>query len=801
MWQRCTCFVFVVVLLALIPGSAALGAWNFLEDDALIGWWACDEGEGAVVADSSANGNDGAFVYGDPAWTTGAYGSAITLVGPTLVEVPPMNLTLTEATMAGWVLPNGTQTDWASIMMHRFGDPAIAHGFNLLGNGGLAYHWNDSSTTWSFRPAGTYSDTEWTFCALTVAPDKATFYINGEATDENVIAHDPAVWEGAVYLGGDGTDDWVSRRMNGSLDDVSFFGRALSLDEILAIMGGPAAAGLAAWEDVAMAAAPTFFATDVVDGIYDIGALSGDITYEFIVQSNPAEEQASMALIGRRNFGDTEVGLKYEQWNNTGTYGATVFGVADYDYGVATNPGMPTHLVFVSSEDTATTTLYVDGALQGSIDSAITLAGPVGIGNAAQAEDGSDFFDDFDGDIFGVAIYDAALSAGQIRTHADAYLMRGAADITAAGDAVVGDPNDGDWPGAETPDLAIDDDVNTKYLHFKGATEPTGFEVAPALGATVVTGLTLTTANDAPERDPVAFELYGSNESIEGPFVLIATGDVNDFAGEEAWPRFTMNATPIEFANNTAYAYYQIMFTAVRDAASANSMQIAEVELIGAPGPAVLFAEDFEGLPLGPNVDEGVAGDAVWTKTAPEGWLIDDSEMAGVGDPNTDGVTEWAGWSFADKAWWIEAAGNQDRSLFTFGSGTVAVGDPDEWDDADHTEGYFNSFLATPIIDLAGVAADAVQLRFASSWRPEFDDNYHQTANITVSFDGADPVEVLLWESDSASANYKPYATNEAVVVEIAVPEGAQNMVVTFGLYDAGNDWWWAIDNVDVVCN
>jgi concanavalin A-like lectin/glucanase superfamily protein len=556
-----------------------------------------------------------------------------------------------------------------------------------------------------------------------------------------------------------------------------------------------------AWAMAAALDAPGYSDTDVVDGIYDIGEFSGDITYEFIVQSNLLEEQASMALIGRRNFGDTEVGLKYEQWNNTGTYGATVFGVADYDYGVATNPGMPTHLVFVSSEDTATTTLYVDGALQGSIDSAITLAGPVGIGNAAQAEDGSDFFDDFDGDIFGVAIYDAALSAGQIRTHADAYLMRGAADITAAGDAVVGDPNDGDWPGAETPDLAIDDDVNTKYLHFKGATEPTGFEVAPALGATVVTGLTLTTANDAPERDPVAFELYGSNESIEGPFVLIATGDVNDFAGEEAWPRFTMNATPIEFANNTAYAYYQIMFTAVRDAASANSMQIAEVELIGAPGPAVLFAEDFEGLPLGPNVDEGVAGDAVWTKTAPEGWLIDDSEMAGVGDPNTDGVTEWAGWSFADKAWWIEAAGNQDRSLFTFGSGTVAVGDPDEWDDADHTEGYFNSFLATPIIDLAGVAADAVQLRFASSWRPEFDDNYHQTANITVSFDGADPVEVLLWESDSASANYKPYATNEAVVVEIAVPEGAQNMVVTFGLYDAGNDWWWAIDNVDVVCN
>jgi concanavalin A-like lectin/glucanase superfamily protein len=630
MWQRFTCFVCVVVLLALIPGGAALGAWNFLEDDALIGWWACDEGEGAAVADSSANGNDGAFVYGDPAWTTGAYGNAVTLVGPTLVEIQPMNLTLTEATMAGWLLPNGTQTDWASIMMHRFGDPAIAHGFNLVG-GGLAYHWNDSSMTWSFRPAGTYSDTEWTFCALTVAPDKATFYINGEAKDENVIAHDPAVWEGAVYLGGDGTDAWVSRRMNGSLDDVSFFSRALSLDEIVAIMGGPGAAGLAAWEDAAMAAAPAFFATDVVDGIYDIGALSGDITYEFIVQSNPLEEQASMALIGRRNFGDTQVGLKYEQWNNTGTYGATVFGVADYDYGVATNPGVITHLAFVSSEDTATTALYVDGVLQGSIDSAITLSGLVGIGYGAQAEDGSDFFDDFDGAIFGVAIYDAALSSGQIRVNADTYLQNGPSDITAAGDMVQGVPNDGDWPGGETPDLAVDDDAATKYLHFKGATEPTGIQVTPMLGATMVTGLTLTTANDAVERDPISFELYGSNESIDGPYELIAAGAVADFNDvNDAWPRFTMNATAITFENAVAYEHYQIMFPAVRDPASANSMQVAEVELIGVP---CLPRYTYEGDDLDDQWNHDNGSDA-WDGTSPG-----EGSPGGAGAMVEDGVT------------------------------------------------------------------------------------------------------------------------------------------------------------------
>lgn len=155
------------------------------------------------------------------------------------------------------------------------------------------------------------------------------------------------------------------------------------------------------------------------------------------------------------------------------------------------------------------------------------------------------------------------------------------ADVTGPADEVLGVPNDGDWPGAETPNLAIDNNTATKFLHFKGETEPTGIQVTPAVGATVVTAIALTTANDAPERDPASFELYGSNESIDGPYELIAAGDVVDFAGEVAWPRFTKNATAITFDNEVAYMHYQVLFPTVRDAGSANSMQIAEIELIG----------------------------------------------------------------------------------------------------------------------------------------------------------------------------------------------------------------------------
>jgi len=348
-----------------------------------------------------------------------------------------------------------------------------------------------------------------------------------------------------------------------------------------------AGAGIASWEAAAAAASPGFISTSVADALYDIGQYGGEQTYEFVVRSNPDETEASMCLIGRRDFGDTQVGLKFDQWNNTGEYGATVFGVVDLYYGIANHPGVDTHLVFVSSEATNTTALYINGALAGSVDSAISLSGLVGIGYGAQGEDGSDVFDNFDGGIFGVAIYDKALSDDEIAAHSNAFFTP-TTDVTMSGDIVKGIPDDGDWPGNEHPALAIDDNVNTKYLHFKGDFNPdpgtggSGLRITPLKGPSVVTGLTLTTANDVPGRDPIAFELSGSNESIDGPYELIVIGDIVDFAGAAAWPRFTKNETPILFDNTMAYSHYQIIFTAIRGpvGGSVNSMQIADIELL-----------------------------------------------------------------------------------------------------------------------------------------------------------------------------------------------------------------------------
>ena len=79
----------------------------------------------------------------------------------------------------------------------------------------------------------------------------------------------------------------------------------------------------------------------------------------------------------------------------------------------------------------------------------------------------------------------------------------------------------------------------------------------------------------------MAFEFYGFNVNINGPYTLIASGDIVDFSRATPWPRFTMNETPVFFDNDVAYDHYQVLFTAVRSPGSAKSMQISEVELLG----------------------------------------------------------------------------------------------------------------------------------------------------------------------------------------------------------------------------
>ncbi|MHC4437447.1 MAG: hypothetical protein ACYS3S_08820, partial [Planctomycetota bacterium] len=137
--------------------------------------------------------------------------------------------------------------------------------------------------------------------------------------------------------------------------------------------------------------------------------------------------------------------------------------------------------------------------------------------------------------------------------------------------------------------------------------------------------------------------------------------------------------------------------------------------------------------------------------------------------------------------------------------GTIVVADPDEWDDTTHADsaaaGWYKTYFSTPTIDISEAQAGTVQLTFDSSWRPEFDSDYRQSGIITASFDGGEEIEILLWLSDPSSPNFKSESLaheNETVVVDLDNPPWAKSVVLKFGMFDAGNDWWWAIDNIKV---
>ncbi len=210
---------------------------------------------------------------------------------------------------------------------------------------------------------------------------------------------------------------------------------------------------------------------------------------------------------------------------------------------------------------------------------------------------------------------------------------------------------------------------------------------------------------------------------------------------------------------------------------------------IGTANAEILLSENFDGLTLKDSTSPTeINAMSVWTDTPPAGWTVDNSGV----DP--DGVPEFNGWTFLDKVWWVQTAGNQNRALFGLAGGNVALGDGDEWDDADPgPSGDMDTLLSTPSIDISSLGENELYLKFDSSWR----DEDLQTAVVTVAYDGNPEIEVIRWES-VAGPNFKDDNENEQVVIPLNNPDDVNNAVVTFKYIDATNDWWWAVDNVEI---
>lgn len=126
-------------------------------------------------------------------------------------------------------------------------------------------------------------------------------------------------------------------------------------------------------------------------------------------------------------------------------------------------------------------------------------------------------------------------------------------------------------PIGEEVDKIIDGDVNTKFLDFDLA-DGMGFTV-DVEGSFVVNYIEIITANDFEVRDPMNFELLGSNDGVS--FTSIDSGDIPCVSD-----RLFSRLFPIE--NNEYYSFYRFIYTNACDPSGGTgipSIQIAETQL------------------------------------------------------------------------------------------------------------------------------------------------------------------------------------------------------------------------------
>ncbi|MFJ5841760.1 phosphocholine-specific phospholipase C [Streptomyces shenzhenensis] len=217
----------------------------------------------------------------------------------------------------------------------------------------------------------------------------------------------------------------------------------------------------------------------------------------------------------------------------------------------------------------------------------------------------------------------------------------------------------------------------------------------------------------------------------------------------------------------------------------------ASASLSAKTGPVMtgyLLAEDFESVApaLAAAADLSRPGLLGWTRTAPEGWTITNAP----GMPQ--GTRELQGWTFLSKQFWFP--GGQDRPNFSRGLGVVAVADPDDWDDTGSPSGRgrFDSTLTTPAVAVPS-GTSTLHLGFDSHYRQESP----QEAEVTVVFDTGEPVRLLHYSSaTSGNTNLGQDQQNRLVRLSCPVPAGATSAKASFRIFNAGNNWFWAIDNV-----
>ena len=236
-------------------------------------------------------------------------------------------------------------------------------------------------------------------------------------------------------------------------------------------------------------------------------------------------------------------------------------------------------------------------------------------------------------------------------------------------------------PAAETPPNSLDNNVNTKWLSF----DPNGTFLDirfNAGGRAAVNSYTLTSANDAPERDPYTWTLSGSNDGMN--FTPVDTRTAFAFGARfETWQFSFTNTQPF---NIYRFDFQTELGAGGPDPGTPDSIQLAEVEFFGEVAEPLLLTlqvnRETGAVTIANTVDAPISFDAYSIRSAagalnrdawwgtgatggPNGGTsIHDQNLDGIGFPDSPGTG----------AGWEESPGSTNNELREYYLGPGGVG-------------------------------------------------------------------------------------------------------------------------------
>jgi hypothetical protein len=248
----CVCLV-IAGLIFTIPGFAEI------KPEDIVGIWLLDDNSGEVATDSSGNGNDGE-IFG-AAWTDGKFGKALEFDGVDnhvdMLEVSGIPTGSDARSITVWFyteVSGGTYKNNISSIVQQAEDSNGAGKFFCVAPRFYPDTGTESIGLWgnSRNVLGADGKVEldtWNFVAVTYDGSTTKVYINGEERMSGTPALDTSGAHRNNFYIARQNDSNYNGVFNGIVDEVGFFNRALTDDEIEDVMNlglARAALGLAA---------------------------------------------------------------------------------------------------------------------------------------------------------------------------------------------------------------------------------------------------------------------------------------------------------------------------------------------------------------------------------------------------------------------------------------------------------------------------------------------------------------------------------------------------------------------------